>query len=95
MQEAAQLIEKHMTSKGVKFCRPCVPTSIVRHESGKLQVNYKDVESMEDKSELFDTVLSAIGRNADLEVCEACLFVQLTVVYLSFGPQSDKIVLSL
>lgn len=71
-QEAAGLIEKHMASKGVKFIKSTVPTAIEKQPDGKLLVHFKTINEADGSetagSEVFDTVLSAIGRNADLGV---------------------------
>ena len=63
------MIHKHMEAKGTKFLTSSVPVSIVEVEGGRKRVTYRNVDTGVEASEEFDTVLSAIGRNADVEVC--------------------------
>lgn len=61
------MIHKHMEAKGTKFLTSSVPVSIVEVEGGRKRVTYRNVDTGVEASEEFDTVLSAIGRNADVE----------------------------
>jgi len=63
---SAEMIDEHMVRKGVKFIREALPTSIVKQEDGRLLVTYTGAGGVVG-TEVFDTVLSAIGRYADVE----------------------------
>ncbi|EFC42180.1 thioredoxin reductase [Naegleria gruberi] len=63
-RECADKIVNVMSDEGVKFYQPCVPLSVNKLESGKLSVEYENVETKEKKTEEFDTVLFATGRYA-------------------------------
>lgn len=65
-QEAAGIIEADMARKGVQFIKSTVPVSITKKADGKLVVKFRNVESGVEAEDEFDTVLSAIGRDADL-----------------------------
>eukprot|EP00300_Choanocystis_sp_HF-7_P001002 c10824_g1_i1.p1 GENE.c10824_g1_i1~~c10824_g1_i1.p1 ORF type:complete len:478 (+),score=111.26 c10824_g1_i1:103-1434(+) len=63
-QEMANHVGAHMTTHGTKFIREAVPTKVEKDEAtGKLTVSY--AQGGETRSEVFDTVLFAIGRSAD------------------------------
>ena len=62
-QEVADIIGKGMEKHGTKMLRGVVPTSIVKQDDGKLLVTLKDKAGVE-TSDVFDTVLCAIGRDA-------------------------------
>lgn len=63
-RECADKIANTMSDHGVKFYQPCVPLSITKLESGKLAVQYENVDLKEKKTEEFDSVLFATGRYA-------------------------------
>jgi len=68
-QECANLIAKYMEDDvGINFLRKTVPTAIEKQDDGKLLVHYEKTMPTGlklKKSEVFDTVLFAIGRHAD------------------------------
>jgi thioredoxin/glutathione reductase (selenoprotein) len=66
-QECAEKIVHFMTNKptrSTKFLRPCVPISIEKTEKG-LVVTWENTETKQKTSDVFDTVLFAIGRAPD------------------------------
>lgn len=69
--QMAELIGSYMTEHGTKFIRPAVPTKVEKLPSGKLKVYYQMFDAadhqnvLEEASEEYDTVLLAIGRDAD------------------------------
>ena len=68
MQECAGIIKRYMESKGVAYIDGCVPVSVTATEDGRKVVKFRNATTGEESSEVFDTVLSAIGRDADLKV---------------------------
>ena|SRR3990167_7863287 len=62
-QEIAEMIGTYMKSHGTKFIRPAVPTKMEKTEGGKILVHFQ--EGNVNKTEEYDTVLFAIGRNPD------------------------------
>lgn len=63
-QQVAEAIGKYMQKHGTKIIRPAVPTSVEKLESGKLKVRWNhDTEG--ESSDEFDTVLFAVGRDAE------------------------------
>lgn len=65
-QEIAEKIGEYMARHGVKFIRGCVPHGIEECAEGKRKVTWKSPENKdEDVSDVFDTVMLAIGRSSD------------------------------
>lgn len=66
-QECAEKIATYMQEHGTKIIRPAVPTKIEKDQTtGKLTVHWK-TDKGETGSDVFDTVLFAVGRKADTE----------------------------
>ncbi|KAG2381992.1 hypothetical protein C9374_005784 [Naegleria lovaniensis] len=63
-RECADKIVNTMSDHGVKFFQPCVPLSVTKLDSGRLAVEYVNVETKEKNTEEYDTVLFATGRYA-------------------------------
>ena len=59
--ESAEVIGDFMARHGTKFIRPATPSKIEKLDDGKLRVYFKHTGV--DKTEDFDTVLFAIGRD--------------------------------
>lgn len=59
-RECADRIGSYMEDHGVKFRRGVVPTKLEKVEDDKIQVTFSD-----DSTDVYDTVLVAIGRSAD------------------------------
>lgn len=66
-QQIADVIGGHMGEHGVRFVRPAVPTRIEKQADGKLKVTWVNSETGAEASELYDTVFTATGREADLK----------------------------
>jgi len=66
-RESAERIGKYMEHTGVKFIKEHVPEKFEKLDNGKIRVYYKASKGLltELKSEDFDTVLMAVGRNPD------------------------------
>ncbi|CAH2006880.1 unnamed protein product [Acanthoscelides obtectus] len=62
-QQMANLIVAEMEDKGVKFEHRCIPKSVEKADDGRLKVVWQN-EHSEEFSDIFDTVLFAIGRRA-------------------------------
>lgn len=56
-----------MVEHGVRFVRPAVPTRIEKQADGKLKVTWVNSETGAEMSDLYDTVFTATGREADLK----------------------------
>jgi thioredoxin reductase (NADPH) len=61
-QDMAEMIGNVMAAQGTKMVKGSVPDSFEKNEEGKVVVKYK--LDGEDKTEVYDTVLLAIGRYA-------------------------------
>jgi len=66
-RQMADMVGEGLVAHGVKFIKTTVPEKIEKLENGKLLVHYKNRTNNEEGKEEFDTVLVAIGRNADTE----------------------------
>lgn len=60
-QQMANIVADAMAQKGVKFLHKCIPAAVEKQETGKLLVRWRD-EAGKEYSDLFDTILFAIGR---------------------------------
>ena len=63
-QDMATKIVEHMETAGTKFIRGAVPEKIEQAADGKKTVFWKEGDTL--KSEVYDTVLMAIGRSPEL-----------------------------
>nr|CAD7445317.1 unnamed protein product [Timema bartmani] len=61
-QQMADIITKDMQHRGVKFLFKCLPKSVEKQNDGKFLVHWADATSSEQNSDIFDTVLFAVGR---------------------------------
>jgi len=65
-QECANRIGKDMDDKGVKFINESIPTKMEKLENGKIKVTWTNSKTKEgNHTKDFDTVICAVGRNAD------------------------------
>lgn len=83
-QQMAEKITEYMANHGTKFIRPAVPKKLEKLGDGKIQA-FWDFEGKE-VSDVFDTVLVAIGRDADLKN------LNLGSINLPVSPKSGKLV---
>ncbi|GLG99058.1 Thioredoxin reductase 1, mitochondrial [Gryllus bimaculatus] len=63
-QQIAQLLCGEMEERGVKFLHKCIPTRVEKLENGQLKVTWSNVKDSSLQSDVFDTVLFAVGRRA-------------------------------
>lgn len=63
-QQMAEIVTNEMMSKGVNFLKKCIPLSVEKKEDGKLLVSWTNVTEQCTHSDMFDTVLFAVGRRA-------------------------------
>jgi len=63
-QQCANIIGDIMARGGVKFIRQSVPTRLDKTDDGRIRVTYFNDESKQTLSDVYDTVLWAIGRTA-------------------------------
>lgn len=63
-QAIAEMIGEYMKVHGCRFLRPATPTSVEKQADGRLLVRWTGAEG-EEGSDVFDTVLVAVGRDAD------------------------------
>lgn len=61
-RDCAQRIEQNMVDHGTRFIMKCTPVKIELTESGRRKVYYEHADTKEQFTEVFDTVLFAIGR---------------------------------
>lgn len=66
-QQMANIVSDAMVERGIKFLHKCIPKSVEKQADGKLLVKYLNTESNTEFSEVFDTVLWAIGRKGLVE----------------------------
>ncbi|CAI7894681.1 unnamed protein product [Closterium sp. NIES-53] len=66
-QEVAEHIGLYMERHGVSFIRPAVPTRFDRTHDGKVAVTYKRMDTGLEGREEFDTVVIAVGRDAQTQ----------------------------
>nr|XP_042909659.1 thioredoxin reductase 2, mitochondrial isoform X2 [Parasteatoda tepidariorum] len=87
-QQMANLISDHMKSEGTNFLQNCIPLSVKKDDkSGLLKVTWEDGEQ-QSYSDVFDTVLVAIGRQAVTK------YLGLDKVGVEVNPESFKIISS-
>lgn len=61
-RDCAKRIEQNMRDHGTRFIMKCTPTRVELTTSGRRRVFYENPDTKEETSEVFDTVLFAIGR---------------------------------
>ncbi|XP_068737214.1 thioredoxin reductase 2, mitochondrial-like isoform X2 [Montipora capricornis] len=64
-QQMAKLVTDYMENHGTRFLKQCVPVRIDKKDNGLLHVTWKETVTGESHQETFDTVLFAIGRDAE------------------------------
>jgi len=62
-QGMAFRIEKNMSVQGIKFIKESIPTKFTKTDFGRILVEYQSGDGVK-KTDIFDTVLLAIGRSA-------------------------------
>ncbi|XP_019768990.2 thioredoxin reductase 1, mitochondrial [Dendroctonus ponderosae] len=62
-QQMASIVKAEMESRGVRFLLECLPESIEKNHTGKLQILYSNKTKQKFSAE-FDTILFAIGRRS-------------------------------
>eukprot|EP00795_Rhopilema_esculentum_P008424 gene8424-14405_t len=62
-QQMASFVGEHMESQGINFIKSSVPKRVERMKDGKLEVFYDSYEWGEEHSDVFDTVILAVGRD--------------------------------
>nr|ALJ76682.1 thioredoxin reductase 1 [Epicauta chinensis] len=67
-QQMANTVAASMEERGVKFLHRCIPTSVEKQADGKLLVKWQD-ENKQEYSDIYDTILFAIGRRALTREC--------------------------
>eukprot|EP00330_Aristerostoma_sp_ATCC50986_P002106 CAMPEP_0114582708 /NCGR_PEP_ID=MMETSP0125-20121206/6619_1 /TAXON_ID=485358 ORGANISM="Aristerostoma sp., Strain ATCC 50986" /NCGR_SAMPLE_ID=MMETSP0125 /ASSEMBLY_ACC=CAM_ASM_000245 /LENGTH=492 /DNA_ID=CAMNT_0001775791 /DNA_START=39 /DNA_END=1517 /DNA_ORIENTATION=- len=85
-QDMAEKVGKYMEEHGTKFLYKCVLSTIEKQEDGKKKVTWKNTETGETFSNTFDTILLAIGRQADLSGLE------LEKAGVEINPKSKKVI---
>lgn len=63
-QQMAGIIKESMIEKGVKFLETSIPKSVEKCSDGKLLVTWLNTSDNSTHSDVFDTILFAIGRKA-------------------------------
>jgi len=83
-QSAATRVGKFMESKGTKFIYGAVPEAIEKLEDGRKKVSWKDRDG-NIQSEVYDSVLVAIGRNANTP------YLNLEAAGVKADPENNKV----
>ncbi|KAH8360600.1 hypothetical protein KR200_009930 [Drosophila serrata] len=61
-RQMSELLAAMMAERGVSFLNTTIPSSVERQADGRLLVRYRNTTTQTDGSDVFDTVLWAIGR---------------------------------
>ncbi|XP_073484965.1 thioredoxin reductase 2, mitochondrial [Aquarana catesbeiana] len=85
-QQMAVLLTDYMESYGTKFLKKCIPSSVEKLESGKLQVTWKNMDSAKEGKDTFDTVMLAVGRAPETK------YLNLEKVGVNINPDTGKII---
>ncbi|XP_068706093.1 thioredoxin reductase 2, mitochondrial-like [Montipora foliosa] len=64
-QQMAKLVTDYMENHGTRFLKQCVPVRIDKKDNGILHVTWKETVTGKSHQETFETVLFAIGRDAE------------------------------
>jgi len=62
-QQMANLIGDHMQEHGIKFIQNSIPKQVEKLKDGRLEVIYDSYEWGEQHSDIYDTVVMAVGRD--------------------------------
>ena len=62
----AELVAAYMADHGTKFIRQCVPVSVEKDDEDQLHVTWKNLVTDEEDRGTFDTVLFAVGKEAEI-----------------------------
>ena len=62
LQQMANLVGDHMQEHGIKFIRNSIPKRVEKLKDGRLEVIYDSYEWGEEHSDVYDTVVMAVGK---------------------------------
>lgn len=65
-RDLAKGVANYMKRQGIELHEHTLPREITKLSDGRLSVKFEDVATKVEKSEVFDTVLMAVGRNAQV-----------------------------
>jgi len=66
-QQMATIVSDAMAERGINFLHKCIPKSVEKQADGKLLVKWLNTDSNTEHSDVYDTVLWAIGRKGLVE----------------------------
>lgn len=66
-QQMANIVADSMVERGIPFLHKTIPKSVEKTPEGRLLVKYINTETQEEGSDVYDTVLWAIGRKGLVE----------------------------
>ncbi|EDX00106.1 thioredoxin reductase 2, mitochondrial [Drosophila yakuba] len=66
-RQMSELLAAMMTERGIPFLGTTIPKAVERQADGRLLVRYHNTTTQKDGSDVFDTVLWAIGRKGLIE----------------------------
>lgn len=66
-QQMANMVGESLVEHGVNFLHKTIPKAVEKTADGKLQVSYMNMETQKEETDVFDTVLWAIGRRGVIE----------------------------
>ncbi|KAK2560265.1 Thioredoxin reductase 2 [Acropora cervicornis] len=84
--QMAGLVTDYMENHGTRFLKQCVPVRIDKGDNGLLHVTWKETVTGESHQEAFQTVLFAIGRDAETSE------LNLSQAGVEVHPQTKKII---
>ncbi|XP_064459204.1 thioredoxin reductase 2, mitochondrial-like [Ornithodoros turicata] len=84
-QQMSRLVTDHMESEGTHFLWKCLPKGIEKLPDSRLKVSWEN-ESGQKSSDVFDTVMFAIGRRA------YTAHLNLTSAGVEINPKNDKVI---
>ncbi|EDW73246.2 LOW QUALITY PROTEIN: uncharacterized protein Dwil_GK16764 [Drosophila willistoni] len=83
-RQMSNLLAAMMLERDINFLHTCIPDSVERQTDGRLLVKYHNTTTQAESSDVFDTVLWAIGRKGLIE--------DLNLQAAGVKTQNDKIV---
>ncbi|XP_013097896.1 thioredoxin reductase 1, mitochondrial isoform X1 [Stomoxys calcitrans] len=91
-QQMANIVADSMVERGIPFLHKTIPKSVEKTEDGRLLVKYVNTETQEEGSDVYDTVLWAIGRKGlvdDLNLDAAGIQVKADKIAVNEAEQTN------
>ncbi|XP_058974970.1 thioredoxin reductase 1, mitochondrial-like isoform X1 [Musca domestica] len=91
-QQMANMVADSMVERGIPFLHKTIPKSVEKTQDGRLLVKYVNTETQEEGSDVYDTVLWAIGRKGlvdDLNLGAAGIEVKADKIAVNEAEQTN------